>query len=276
MTDEPRPADAPEVDPAPASAGAPPPAEEASGDNAPDAPDAPSAPATLQGAGLRAGLGVALFALLALAGGLWAGRWLAGRDAAAPSAAFVAPGAPAAEASALPVYLKTARPMDPAYEVGELPAFAGVLDQAPPQLGAPAPDFELARLGQETPARLSDFAGRPVVLNFWATWCVPCLEEMPYLQQVQDELADEGLVVLAVDVEEEPRLAANFMRSMGLRLPVLFDLGGDVADHYRIVSYPTTYLVDPEGRLAAVKRGAYDSEQELRGALARILPAAAP
>jgi len=160
-----------------------------------------------------------------------------------------------------------AAPFDPS----SLPAAAGILGDEPIAVGEALPDFELARLGAPEPQRLSQLRGQVVVLNFWATWCAPCRAEMPLLQAVHDDLADDGLAILAVDVAEDPVIAASFMSSMGLTLPLLFDPSGEVSDRYRISSLPVTYMVDAEGRLRTVMRGAYTSEDQLREAVDRLM-----
>jgi thiol-disulfide isomerase/thioredoxin len=147
----------------------------------------------------------------------------------------------------------------------------GVVQRGAASLGEPAPPFALRSLDGEEPVALSDFLGRPVLVNFWATWCPPCRAEMPYLQAVQDRHATDGLVVLAVDVQESYEQVLPYVVDMGLTLPVLLDEDGDVADRYRIKTFPTTYLVDDEGVVASIKRGAYRSQSELDEAVLRLL-----
>jgi len=111
-----------------------------------------------------------------------------------------------------------------------------------------APDFSL-----QTPegwtVTLSAFRGQVVLLNFWATWCPPCREEMPSIQRLHRKLADQGLVVLAVDVDESHRLVAKFMKDFGLSFPALLDAGSEVSSRYGVRGLPTTWLVDRRGRL---------------------------
>ncbi|MCW5852685.1 MAG: redoxin domain-containing protein [Anaerolineae bacterium] len=120
--------------------------------------------------------------------------------------------------------------------------------------GTAALDFELSTLdGQKV--RLSDFRGRPVVINFWATWCGPCLAEMPLLKKTYDELKDTGLVLLAVDVQEKPDTVRKFAEKEQLPFTVLLDETGLVATYYRVNAYPTTFFVDPNGVIQSWQRG---------------------
>ncbi len=147
--------------------------------------------------------------------------------------------------------------------VGVLPAFfaallAGCVEKPePPARGAPAPGFELADL-EGNRHRLADFAGQVVVLNFWATWCPPCVDEMPSLQQLADRLGPEGLTVVAVSVDERYADIEPFVEQHRLRFLVLHDLGKRVSRRYAVLQFPETWIVGRDGRLAAHIVGARD------------------
>ena len=124
-----------------------------------------------------------------------------------------------------------------------------VLDGGRPVEGELAPDFTLAS-PQGEPVSLSDFRGKTVVLNFWATWCPPCRAEMPELQHVWEERGEgRDLIVLAVDVEEGAEAVAEFVENFGLTFPVVIDADGSVADHYRLPGLPSTFFIDAQGVL---------------------------
>ena len=127
----------------------------------------------------------------------------------------------------------------------------------PPAQGAPAPPFELLDLDGR-PHRLADFAGQVVVLNFWATWCPPCVEEMPSLQQLEDLLGEDGLTVVAVSVDERYADIAPFVNEHGLRFLVLHDLGKRVSRRYEIFQFPETWIIGRDGALASHIVGARD------------------
>jgi peroxiredoxin len=126
---------------------------------------------------------------------------------------------------------------------------------AAPAAGDRAPDFTLADLdGNEV--RLSDLRGRPVIINFWATWCGPCRIEMPELQEAYEEHQDEDLAVLAVNREENPDTVRSFFyEELALTFTPLLDTQATVADLYRVFNLPTTFFVDEGGTITAVHRG---------------------
>jgi peroxiredoxin len=123
-----------------------------------------------------------------------------------------------------------------------------------PEPGRAAPDFALPDLEGNT-VRLSDFSGRPVVLNFWATWCAPCRLEMPELAQAMTDYADRDLMVLAINQDETAEQVGDFLTEVGLSLPALLDAGGEVGAAYGAFFLPTTVIVGPDGIVGAVHRG---------------------
>ena len=140
---------------------------------------------------------------------------------------------------------------------------------AAPEVNRAAPDFQLRTLDGGT-VRLSDLRGRPVVINFWATWCPPCREEMPLLVEAYERHRDEGLVILAVNVRESEQQARSFAEEFGLRFPVALDLRGRAADRYRTYQFPESYFIDREGIIRSKAIGAM-SAGDLAQRLAAIL-----
>ncbi len=114
--------------------------------------------------------------------------------------------------------------------------------------GQLAPDFEM-QFGDGSRSRLSDWVGKPVVLNFWATWCAPCREEMPEFVAAFDRYQDDGLVILGVNAQETASQAAEFMAEYGVDFPVALDTRGDVQQLYNVRGLPTTVFIDREGRI---------------------------
>jgi thiol-disulfide isomerase/thioredoxin len=137
--------------------------------------------------------------------------------------------------------------------------------------GIPAPNFELASLdGQRV--KLSDYRGKAVLLNFWATWCSPCKVEMPWFVELQKKYGNEGLVILgvAMDDSDEPKIA-QFASEMGVNYPVL--LGTDkVSEEYGNVEFlPTSFYIDREGRIVGKGTGLlgrHEIEENVQKALA--------
>jgi peroxiredoxin len=117
-----------------------------------------------------------------------------------------------------------------------------------PQVGNPVPDFILPDLEGKS-HRLADLRGRVVVLNFWATWCPPCIDEMPSLQRLHRAFADRGIAVVAVSVDERFSDVSAFARKFQLTFTVLHDEGKKVSRKYQTFKYPETYILDREGRL---------------------------
>ncbi len=115
-----------------------------------------------------------------------------------------------------------------------------------PLAGHPAPDFSLTRLDGGA-LSLTELRGRPVVLNFWASWCGPCEAEMPELQKAFERYGDKGLVVLGVNQGELAPTVADFTRRLGLTFPIVLDTSLDVSQDYRINSLPTTLFIDRDG-----------------------------
>lgn len=122
--------------------------------------------------------------------------------------------------------------------------------------GMQAPDFILPTLdGRDL--RLSDLRGQAVVLNFWASWCSPCRREMPLLVGAYRQFRDQGLMVVAVNVQEDAESARKFAREFGLPFPVALDRTGDVTNAYRLLGLPTTFFIDRNGVVRSVFRGPF-------------------
>ena len=114
------------------------------------------------------------------------------------------------------------------------------------QVGNLAPDFQLQNLDGQT-VSLGNLQGKPVLINFWATWCPPCRSEMPYIQEIYDEWSDKELVVLAINIGESSSKVEEFMQSYNLSFAVLLDTRQDVAQRYNITGIPTTFSIDKNG-----------------------------
>ncbi|MDA0364472.1 MAG: TlpA disulfide reductase family protein [Chloroflexi bacterium] len=134
-------------------------------------------------------------------------------------------------------------------------------ETTPIEVGRAAPDFELET--RDGNVRLSDFRGRAVIVNFWATWCAPCRREMPDLQAAYEGHAAAGdLVVLAVNVTSaDSRSAAEaFVDEFGLTFPIAFDVSGEVTQRYGVLGLPASFFVDGDGILRARTYGPLSAE----------------
>ncbi len=122
-------------------------------------------------------------------------------------------------------------------------------------INSPAPDFESVFLNGDV-ARLSDFRGRLVFLNFWATWCTPCRRELPAFEEFMTEQGENGAIILAVNVEESPEVITMFFENIGVEnIPVILDETGDISDLYTVFNLPVTYVIDAEGVIRGIKLG---------------------
>ena len=113
---------------------------------------------------------------------------------------------------------------------------------------SPAPNVSLPALDGGSLV-LAQERGKVVLLNFWATWCIPCRREMPELQSLADELQGESFTLFTIDLQEDAATITPFRRELGLRLPVLLDEDGEVTRSYCVRALPATFLIDREGVL---------------------------
>lgn len=132
-----------------------------------------------------------------------------------------------------------------------------------PAVGRPAPDFTLAVLG-DGEITLSDLKGRPVLINFWASWCPPCRVEMPDLVRAFEQHEDQGFIILGIDLtfqDSVPDVRA-FVEEFEMSFPVLLDETGEVtAEKYRLLGLPMSVFVDREGIIRRIHIGAMTGEQ---------------
>lgn len=115
--------------------------------------------------------------------------------------------------------------------------------------GKAAPDFELTNLDGGT-VKLSDYRGKKVILNLWATWCPPCQAEMPHMQNFYEKNKDNGIEILAVNLTSMDNGQATiklFVDDFGLTFPIPLDEDGEIGRQYQAVTIPTSYMIDTEG-----------------------------
>ena len=139
------------------------------------------------------------------------------------------------------------------------------------EVGNLAPDFQLQSLDGQT-LSLGNQQGKPVLINFWATWCSPCRGEMPYIQEIYEEWSDKGLVVLTINMGESSSTVEEFMQSYNLSFTVLLDTRQDVAQRYNITGIPTTFFVDKDGIIQDKLIGAFQNKTQIENRLSKIIP----
>lgn len=131
----------------------------------------------------------------------------------------------------------------------------------------PAPDFTVYD-GDGKAVKLSDFLGKPVVLNFWATWCSPCKDELPYFNSAYEKMKDEVHFLMIDSADEQRETVKNgkeFIKKNGYTFPILFDTDSDAAKAYGIDALPTTIFIDSDGNIVAGQTGAIDENTLLVG-----------
>ena len=137
------------------------------------------------------------------------------------------------------------------------------------RVGDRAPDFALADLDGRT-VRLSDYAGRPVLVNFWASWCLPCVDEFPILAAARRVHADAGFEVIGIVYRDRSEAARAFAEQFGADWPLVMDPGETVARAYGVFGPPESWLIGPDGRIVSRHIGPY-TEAELESELDQLL-----
>ena len=117
-----------------------------------------------------------------------------------------------------------------------------------------APDFTLRTVNGPN-LRLKEQRGQVVMVNFWATWCGPCRQEMPHLNRLYDKYRKSGFVLLGVNVDDDPQSAIDLANKLGIKFPVLLDTDKAVSRQYDLSTMPSTVLIDRDGKVRQVHQG---------------------
>ncbi len=138
-----------------------------------------------------------------------------------------------------------------------------------PAVGTPADEFRLTDLDGKT-HNLSQYRGKIVLVNFWATWCKPCTTEMPAMQASFDKLRDKGFVVLAInELEDDDKVQAH-IKQYGHTFPVLMDRDNKVANQFGVFGLPVSVFIDQQGRVQEYIKGGLLTEQMINDVVAKI------
>ncbi len=144
-----------------------------------------------------------------------------------------------------------------------------------PWSGAAAPPPLVLRDVQGREHKLSDYKGKVVVVNFWATWCEPCRQEMPAMQRLNDRLSDQPFVILAVDYGEGEARIGQFLKDVPVRFPILLDRGGKAAEAWKVRVLPISFIIDPGQTLRYSVLGDADwSSRGVENTIRKLLPPA--
>jgi thiol-disulfide isomerase/thioredoxin len=144
----------------------------------------------------------------------------------------------------------------------------GAMSTAPDLAGKPAPDFTLQTVDGK-PYGLAAFKGKPVLLDFWTTWCGPCREAMPSVEKVYQEFKDRGLIVLGVDAGEEHEIVADFLKKTPLAYPTVLSGESTILKDYQVKGYPSFVLIGPDSKIADYEVG-FGGDEMLRGMLEKV------
>lgn len=140
--------------------------------------------------------------------------------------------------------------------------------------GDVAPDFQLKQISDNhelDTLRLSEFEGKGVMLNFWATWCKPCEAEMPFMQELYPKYKDKGVEIIAVSLDSTELVVDQFIDQYDLTFPIPHDTKGVIRDQYKVGPIPSTFFINPDGEIQEVVNGALTLDR-LEGYLNEIVP----
>lgn len=129
-----------------------------------------------------------------------------------------------------------------------------------------APDFPLIQ--EKLPESLSSLKGTVVYIDFWASWCKPCRKSFPWMNDMQAKYANQGLQILAINLDQDSQLAEDFLSKIPANFPIIYDPQGKIAEQYKLVGMPSSYLIDVKGNIRKAHKGFFDKkrgayEQEL-------------
>lgn len=124
-----------------------------------------------------------------------------------------------------------------------------------------AKSFSLPSLNQKGDVALSDFKGKPVMLNFWASWCTPCRREMPFFENTWKDYRDKGVIFIGIDVMDDKSMAEKFIEAFDITYTILHDPSGEVSNSYGVIALPATFFIDKEGKIVKKNYGPFLGEE---------------
>jgi peroxiredoxin len=137
-----------------------------------------------------------------------------------------------------------------------------------------AKSFTLESLGGNEEIGLENFKGKPIVINFWATWCGPCKQEIPFFEKTWKEYKDKGVVFIGIDVMDDKENAEEFIETLGISYTNLYDPSGKTSNAYGVVALPATFFIDKNGNIAVKHYGSFlgsDAEKAFKSYLEDII-----
>lgn len=125
----------------------------------------------------------------------------------------------------------------------------------------PAPDFAIS--DDQLPNKLSDLTGQVVYIDFWASWCKPCRKSFPWMNQIQQKYAGQGLQIIAINLDTEEALAKAFLDKVPAQIPIIYDPEGKIAKDYKLIGMPSSYLIDKKGKIRFAHKGFFTRSEAL-------------
>jgi len=138
--------------------------------------------------------------------------------------------------------------------------------------GDEPPGFRLADL-QKQVHDMEDYKGKPLIINFWGTFCPPCRDEMPALQNQYEKWKDQGLELIGINLSEDKLTVESFIRQIGVDFPILLDNDKKTEKAYGLKQYPTTFFITPSGKIQEVVIGGLLTEEEIESRVERLIQA---
>ena len=139
------------------------------------------------------------------------------------------------------------------------------------RVGEPAPAFDLPALSGSQRVNIDRYRGRPMLINFWATWCGPCRDEAPALERAWRRYRSQGIVFIGVDIRDFTGDARRFVDRYSLTYPIAYDGPAKLWAQWGLTGLPETFLVDRDGRIVEHRIAPYDSESDLHAAIEKAL-----
>lgn len=124
-----------------------------------------------------------------------------------------------------------------------------------------APNFAISHA--QLPQTVAALKGQVVYLDFWASWCKPCRKSFPWMNQMQQKYAGQGLQVIAINLDAEEALAKAFLEKVPAQIPIIYDPQGKIASDYQLVGMPSSYLIDKEGKIRFSHKGFFSQSKDL-------------
>ncbi|GAC21886.1 TlpA disulfide reductase family protein [Paraglaciecola arctica] len=124
-----------------------------------------------------------------------------------------------------------------------------------------APDFAITH--EQLPEKLSALKGQVVYLDFWASWCKPCRKSFPWMNQMHQKYAGQGLQIIAINLDTEKALAKTFLEKVPAQMPIVYDPEGKIASDYQLIGMPSSYLIDKTGKIRFSHKGFFTRSEPL-------------